>query len=350
MPYGRTTNNYGIPIPLQGELLEESEEIKKMAIIDNQLRGAIVTFGNTVFEEGSYALTGSGPYTVTLSPSGGPSVRGILNNGFIEDYSSVVWSSIPDGQLSYLYLRYRAEQYESASTFDTVVSSIEVTGDTYLLMATLDATGVATLDTAPSGKSTSSGILAHINDSSDPHGSTLTQSILSILTELSVTLGVSKSLGVTQANAGATVSLLKLTNSSSQPDIEAVNDLLVKDQTLQAKLPGLARCIIPFRFADLAAAGADTIQFEVPSACYVEEVCGSVQGMTATSASIDVKEDGVSILTGALNVGAAPGTNVVDVPADQEIADGSSLSAVLTQVGAGATTGGVVAVTLSFRE
>ena len=39
MPYALQTSKFGIPVPIAGQVLEASEQLKTYSIIDNQLQG-----------------------------------------------------------------------------------------------------------------------------------------------------------------------------------------------------------------------------------------------------------------------------------------------------------------------
>mgnify|MGYP001492342465 CR=1 FL=1 len=103
-------------------------------------------------------------------------------------------------------------------------------------------------------------------------------------------------------------------------------------------------------FKDLAAAGNDLREFQMPFAATLVEVCASVQTASGTAATVDVLESGVSVLESAIDVKTGAGTPQIGTITDSAIADNAVIGVKLTQTGDGATTGGFAMLTLKVAH
>ena len=187
MSYGGNTPKYKIPYPILGDTLDPLAEEQREEIVDNQLYGAIKTNsgGHGVIREGAYSAvsSGTGFYVTSVEnkTQNLPTLEAFIDQIYINTVSPLLWTNLVVGT-NYLYAvlvenaTLSSLQYGDATTF----SSLSATPpDDGLLVATATISGTsAVLDTEPSEKITIPTAEDHINDSTNPHGSTLSQSQL----------------------------------------------------------------------------------------------------------------------------------------------------------------------------
>lgn len=187
MSYGGNTTKYKIPYPRYGDVLDSYEEFKREQIVENQLFGAIYAQGegHGVIREGVYATVASGSgYYVTLVESKTqnlPTLEAFVNQIYIRTYSPITWTAMSVGT-NYIYAELiETTDYSSVAFGDvTPYSSLSaIPPEDAILLATLTISGTsAVLDTTPEGKYIFPSIRAHMDDSVDPHGETLSQTTL----------------------------------------------------------------------------------------------------------------------------------------------------------------------------
>lgn len=175
MPYALQTSKFGIPVPVAGQVLEASEQLKTYSIIDNQLQAGSYGISRGVYEDGIYTLSlvSAGNYSVYLNGSGASvALRGVVGGGFIESTSTVIWSNLLSGFTWYLTANYTANIYadKTAFTISASTTAPDLASKTTLYLAKVDYTGATpTIDTKPVGKLYISDIFNHMVDFDNPH-------------------------------------------------------------------------------------------------------------------------------------------------------------------------------------
>lgn len=192
MAYSNTTRFYKIPYMGEGDILTEEQERIQMGAIDNLLY--VATFGSTdaFLEEGAYSLVWNQANTechLEISPlsEGSRSLLGILNGLLFMSTATVSSETLyPDTEYS-VYIEY-SEGMETDSQNFSIVAYTETPDDDNprMLLCEIDTTGVGTVNTNVN-KTYVPSVTAHANATANPHGRTLTQENLAVVS--SVTIG-----------------------------------------------------------------------------------------------------------------------------------------------------------------
>jgi hypothetical protein len=242
MAYSGRTSYYQIPIAINDDLLEETENTNQMEIIDNLLEASIGVIGTGVIKEGVYvevADTGTGR-KVILNPSDGVSISAVLNSASARTQSQVVWERLFDGNFYYLYLKFRDSLYEDPKTFEVVsrTSPVLTSNKNFLFLATYDLTGGSpVLDTNPEAKIYAREFTKHIGTQFNPHTSTLKQKNLTITGSISGSLDTSQSFGISQGSLISPTSLITLNHAvSGIPLIKSEDEFVLGDVRLNTQL------------------------------------------------------------------------------------------------------------------
>lgn len=221
-----------------GDILSEGEEDVRAKIIENQLRGGILAAGgNRVLSEGTYTTQTRVDRTTQVTLEGTPALRGYANEGFVEVFGSLTWDGLLPDQTHYLYVKATQETYLDPAAVTTFASSEFLTQDNLLYLAKLDTDGVQSGDTpdidiSPEGKASAFNLFALLNNNTNPFGSTLTQSILLVLEQLSVRLAKDKTASFQQLNADATLPVISIENLGDNPEIYSSGELRLADSRL----------------------------------------------------------------------------------------------------------------------
>jgi hypothetical protein len=163
--YDRKSTIYGIPYPADGNYINETNEQDRTLVIENAIRTATVQdTNNRIFAEGNFLTTGGTTSTVSLT--GTPSLRAIVENRFVEVSTDILWAGIPSGGLSYLYVYLGTNVVRDPTDITTAVSPTPITTPGYLLIATLDTTTPTTpkLNITPTGKLYANGAIQFVED------------------------------------------------------------------------------------------------------------------------------------------------------------------------------------------
>jgi len=242
MAYSGRTTFYQIPIALDGDILDEAENIQQMQMVDDLLESAVGIVGTGVIKEGNFSIvtdTGSG-YKVLLKPVSGNAIHGLLGSGLASSKSQVTWEGLYSGNFYYLYLRFTTNLYENSAAFTTTVRTTPVSSDNFnfLYMATLDLTGGSpVLDINPEGKVYAREFTTHIGTSVNPHTNYLTQTNLTVTGSISGNLNPTKSIWINQEDVLSTAPLITFNHvTSGAPLIRSLDELSFQDVRMSTKL------------------------------------------------------------------------------------------------------------------
>ena len=234
MAYSGRTSFYNIPIALNGDILDESENQQQMRMIDNFLEAATGVIGTGVIQEGLFSTvadTGSG-HKVLLDPVAGISIKGLLNSGLINSASQIAWTDLQTGNFYFLYLQFTTELYEDETKF-TIVSKTDLVDSSnfnYLFMATVDLTGSPILDSDPEGKVYSSEFRTHTGTQFNPHTNFLTQTNLSVTGSISGNLNSNETLRINQEFATSIQPLITFNHATSGvPVMRSIDEFVLGD-------------------------------------------------------------------------------------------------------------------------
>jgi hypothetical protein len=246
--YIRRTTHYGFPYISDDEILSGIDEETAALIIDNQLRAGILGAGGTrVYQNGTFVAAIvdeiSGRVEVTLSPRsvGLPSVQGIASDGLIEVFDPIVWTDLAANTFYYLYVQATASTYEDPGNVNIISSDTPITSLDHLLLATLSTTDTdadpavqPVVDVSPPGKPTAFNLFQLLNNNHDPFGPSLTQSVLTVLSQFSVILERGTTALFQQLNPDASLPVITIENVSGQPEISSSGQLRLADAFIPA--------------------------------------------------------------------------------------------------------------------
>lgn len=181
MSYKQKTSHLGIPVVGYGDRIVPEVELRKYQIIENMLIAGTRGVHNCVFDDGDFNIfaEADGTYTVTLSATGKrPSAEGLVGGAYFLAPTSLKWAGLARGYTYYLYLAGNPETFADPSQVRELSSKFSLEGAN-VLTATFDLTGEnPKLNPEPDNKVYTEDMVAHANDSEDPHGSVLTQGTL----------------------------------------------------------------------------------------------------------------------------------------------------------------------------
>jgi len=220
MIYSNKTSFYRIPIAMDGDLLNEADNVQQMQMIGNSLEAGngIVTAG--VIKEGSFVEipdSGSGR-KLLLQPISGISIDSLMNGGLARSSAEISWEGLYSGNFYYIYLQtFNDDIFRDPTAFVPVIKTIPVSIDNnnFLYLATYDLTGESpVLNTNPFGKIYAYGFTKHISDQSDPHSSTWTQTNLTVTGSLNINLKSNQSINVNQESILSSAPLVVLSHAA----------------------------------------------------------------------------------------------------------------------------------------
>ena len=236
MAYFGRTSYYRIPIAMYDDLLDETENVQQMQMIDDFLEAATGVIGTGIIREGTFSIIpdiGSG-YKVLITPLDGIAVHGLLNSGLASTKSQVAWEGMYTGNFYYLYLQFKDGLYKNSTSFNTIFRTTPVSSDNdnFLYMATFDLTGGSPiLDSSPDGKVYARTFTQHIGTQTNPHTANLTQTNLTVTGSLSANLGSDSSVLINQENVISSAPLFVLSHAAEDGDfrITEINDFRVTE-------------------------------------------------------------------------------------------------------------------------
>jgi hypothetical protein len=223
-----------------GDTMNASQERITHQIIENQLRGGILSSGgNRVLDEGNYTAQTLADTTTVVTLSGSPALRGFANEGFVEVYGFIRWENLQLDTTYFLYAKVTADTYLDPSSVIPIASETEILNQDHLFLATVDTTDATistppTVDSSPEGKATAFNLFQLLNNNVDPFGTALTQSILTVLQQLTVRLGKNKTALFQQLNPDATLPVISIENSGETPELKSSGDLRLADIRIPA--------------------------------------------------------------------------------------------------------------------
>jgi hypothetical protein len=175
--YQYKTEFFGLPVPGNEKMTVEAEH-HRWEIVENVLLAATKGVFCAVFEDGHYQLVDNidGTYTVLLTGTGHEwALVGVLNGGLVKSSKPIIWENLRKGQTYWLYIQYQEGQFKDPSLFTTVVRFNNIGDDVRRLLLLCKVNADGTIDEMPPGKTYSSDIAQHSNDSVNPHGEVLRQ-------------------------------------------------------------------------------------------------------------------------------------------------------------------------------
>lgn len=240
MAYSFGTPKYQLPFMGDGDTMSSTQERIAHTIIENQLRGGIFGAGGTrVLDDGTYSAQTLTDGTTVVTLSGSPALRGFANEGFVEVYGFIRWENLQPSTVYYLYVLASNDTYLDPADVEPVSSVIQRTSPEYLLLAHVDTTGASpgsppTVDSSPTGKAIAFNLFELLNNNIDPFGTAMTQSILTILQQLTVRLGQDRTALFQQLNQDATLPVISIENESDKPELFSANELRFGDIRIPA--------------------------------------------------------------------------------------------------------------------
>ena len=181
--YKGKTPIYQIPYLKKGDKIRENVERQRALAIENLLFAGNCGMPKVIFEDGDYDIykISDKEYVLTIMPEKTYAVLGILNHRLFYSYKTVVFEKLKRGEFYYVYLAYQSDMNTDATKFRRVLSPTRKDSNKYILLATVDLRGdEPVVDENPDGKKYTKDILAHITDSTNPHGRDLHQDRLSL--------------------------------------------------------------------------------------------------------------------------------------------------------------------------
>lgn len=176
--YKGKTPIYQIPYMKKGDKIREKVEEQRALAIENLLFAGNCGMPKVIFEDGDYDIyeVSDKEYVLTITPEKTYSAMGILNHRLFCSYKTIVFEKLKKGEFYYVYLAYQSEMNTDATRFRRVLSPTRKDSKKYILMATVDLRGEEPIiNENPDGKQYTKDILAHIADSTNPHGRELHQ-------------------------------------------------------------------------------------------------------------------------------------------------------------------------------
>lgn len=189
MSYKKRTEFFRIPYISAGEEITEIAEEVKAKIVDNQLLVATCGLSTAIIEDGEYSLIDNGDktYTLIMSPYGEFSLMGILNRRLFYSTQNIYCDNLRSGNYYYIYLVYKEEMDVNPRDFKIEVSLDSYAKSTYrMMLCIVDLRTEPKVISDPDDKIYTKNILAHANDSSNPHGRKLYQDSLEVKKELKI--------------------------------------------------------------------------------------------------------------------------------------------------------------------
>lgn len=228
--YKESTEVLGIPVPGHEKLRPEVEKIKYQAI-ENQLLAGMKGMRSCVFEEGRYVLSQDTDteYMVSLLAVGERlPFAGIVGCLYAEEKTELVWEGLKSGERYWLYVTPGPKMLYEKSDIRTVTSQapLDTMNGRYLLLATVDLVTENAVNSSPEGKIYSAVVVGHTHESKDPHGSELTQTILTLLSKLQFAI----------AGGSDAVITVRDERDVQAPTIDSNTEIVLKDKRLMVSV------------------------------------------------------------------------------------------------------------------
>lgn len=193
MAYQRTTKFFQIPYMGVGDYLNEEDEGARAQIIDNLLYVATYGSTNCILVDGEYQVDPTTPSTLRITSNNSqtidnsPVVFSAIVSGYLAySISEVVLTDLSQGSVWNVYVQF-SDEIKTQPEMAAVMASTDSPPEGSLLLATFDYTGTSpVLNSNPTGKTLYANLATHSLNSSNPHGSELTQAKLKVSESLEV--------------------------------------------------------------------------------------------------------------------------------------------------------------------
>lgn len=186
MAYGGKTRFYQIPYMITNDFMTQDEEQRCAEIIDSLL--FVATYGATraIIEDASYTIQDSStdPCILNITPIGMSYVFILVVNGRLAYRTEPIQLSLTKGSVYYVYCVYTDEIDTSPESCQVIASTEELNDTNHVLLCTVDLTGTDPIIDTDTNKQYLQSITAHTMDSTNPHGTTLSQDTLRIMQNL----------------------------------------------------------------------------------------------------------------------------------------------------------------------
>ena len=192
MSYSKKTGFYEIPYMGYGDMLTEEGEKLQLTIIDNLLYAATFGASKCIIEDGKYQLQKDSQnkdfYRLKISPYDGKySALGILNYRLYLSDEDIYSEYMLKGEYYYVFLEYNTDMEIDPQAFNIRVSIEDLEEyDVRLKICEIDLTGQQPILIEDVNKVLAKNILAHTQDTTNPHGQRLTQKNISVVNELKI--------------------------------------------------------------------------------------------------------------------------------------------------------------------
>lgn len=187
MSYSGTTQFYKIPYMCHGDYLTESEEERRAKIIDNLL--FVSTFGasKAIIEDANYSvLSEDGRHYLYVSTAGMEYVLIAIVNHRLAYREEAFTVELESEAMNYVYLVAVDRMDIDPTLCQIEVSDEPIRTPRYLLLAKVDCTGETPVLDVDTDKQYLTNIAAHTMDATNPHGVTLSQSVLNVMNRMNI--------------------------------------------------------------------------------------------------------------------------------------------------------------------
>ena len=191
--YRNRTTFYKIPVMAFGDQMSEEQEMIQMGIIDSLLYASCFGCRKAIFEEGSYSTResqGGSGFDLVITPvdlSSGYSLMGMVNGRMFYSHEPVIVGPLLADKTYYIYAEYANGLESSPLDFQLGFYESEQAESVEILplciVSTVSDPPVIDLDV---DKPYAKNILAHILDTTNPHGRILHQQNLDVTNSLTV--------------------------------------------------------------------------------------------------------------------------------------------------------------------
>lgn len=190
MAYSGQTTFYRLPFMRTNDYLTEAEEERRAKIIDHLLYVATYGASKAIIEDGEYELiedaTSAGSYTLSITSSGTSFVIMAIVNFRLAYRQESITVQLQSEKMNYVYLFAVDDMDVDPARCQIVLSETPINDIRHLLLATVDCTGSLPLLDIDTDKQYLTNLAAHSMDSTNPHGTTLSQAILRVLNTFSI--------------------------------------------------------------------------------------------------------------------------------------------------------------------
>lgn len=187
MSYSGTTSFYRIPFMRRGDYLTETEEERRAKIIDHLLYVATYGASKAIIEDAEYSLeSDNGNYSLSIHTAGTEFVLMAIVNFRLAYKESPITVELESEKMNYIYL-VAVEGMDTDPTLCQIEASETLIDDSrHLLLATVDFTETIPILDTDTDKQYLANLAAHSMDSTNPHGTTLSQSNLNVIKSMAV--------------------------------------------------------------------------------------------------------------------------------------------------------------------